>query len=265
LIAASDAEGRADVARRLQNRGFTTTEAGNVTSALNCAYRNPPDCIFTCIDLQDGDCFPLLRAFANDRPVVAGGFEMKPERILTAFHLGADDVLSLPMDAQEMALRLRKAINRFQRRGAHHVSFGGLRLDPNARAVVNERQMRALLTQSEYDALRLLLSHGGQALTRAQIYEAAVGGQMDEESRAVDMLVSKLRSKLRLLNREIETSPRISAVRGSGYCMAPGKGGGKLQTRGQGCIGSCGAAQPLLIWLHVDAARRQAPSAQTTH
>lgn len=223
LIAASEVQARAEVARRLRDRGFLTTETGNVSAALSSVHHNPPDLVFTCIDLQDGDCFPLLRAFSNDRPVVTGGFGLTPERIHGAFSLGADDVLSLPMDAQEMALRFAKAIKRFQRRGAQHVAFGGLRLDPNKRAVVNERQMLTELTQAEYDALRVLLSHGGKAITRAQIYEAAVGGQMDPESRAVDMLVSKLRSKLRLLNREIPTRPRISAVRGSGYCVAPGR------------------------------------------
>jgi DNA-binding response OmpR family regulator len=80
------------------------------------------------------------------------------------------------------------------------------------------------LTQAEYDVLRLLLTNGGKASTRAQIYEAAVGGQMDEDSRAVDMLVSKLRGKLRLLNRNDEIKPNISAVRGSGYCVALGRG-----------------------------------------
>lgn len=225
LIAASEVEARGEVARRLRDRGFQVAETGCVSSALGSAYRDPPDLIFTCIDLQDGDCFPLLRAFANDRPVLTGGFDLTPDRVQTAFSLGADDVLSLPMDAQEMALRFAKAINRFQKRGTQHVAFGGLRLDPVARAVVNERQMTAPLTQAEYDALRLLLSQGGQALTRAQIYEAAMGGEMDPDSRAVDMLVSKLRSKLRLLNQGIETCPRISAVRGSGYCVALGRGG----------------------------------------
>lgn len=225
LAVCSEFERRAIFARRLESRGFFVTEAHDVSAALNSVYRNPPDLFFTCFDLQDGDCFPLLRAFANDRPVVTGRPTLSPEQIQTAFDLGADDVLSMPMDAHEMELRLRKAINRFQRRGVQYTSFGGLRLDPNTRTVVNERQMRALLTQAEYDALRLLLSHGGQALTRAQIYEAAVGGQMDGESRAVDMLVSKLRGKLRLLNRDVETRPRISAVRGSGYCVALGGGG----------------------------------------
>jgi two-component system OmpR family response regulator len=225
LIVTSNVERRTNVANRLKDRGFTVTEAYDVTSAMSSVYRNPPDLILTCIDLQDGDCFPLLRAFATDRPVVTLGPQLSSERIHTAFSLGADDVLSMPMDTKEMALRLRKAIRRFARRGVQYVSFGGLRLDPNARAVVNERQMQALLTQAEYDALRLFLTNGGQALTRAQIYEAAVGGEMDEDSRAVDMLVSKLRSKLRLLNRDDDTKPNIAAVRGSGYCVALGRGG----------------------------------------
>lgn len=224
LAVCSEVERRAIFARRLEARGFLVTEAHNVSAALNSVYRKPPDLIFTCFDIQDGDCCPLLRAFANDRPVVTGGQNLSPEQIQTAFDLGADDVLSMPMDAQEMALRLCKAINRFQRRGVHHVSFGGLRLDPDTRTVVNERQMRALLTRAEYDALRLLLSQGGQALTRAQIYEAAMGGQMRPDSRAVDVLVSKMRGKLRLLNRGIETRPRIAAVRSSGYCLALGGG-----------------------------------------
>jgi DNA-binding response OmpR family regulator len=91
--------------------------------------------------------------------------------------------------------------------------------------VINERHMEALLTQAEYDALRLLLLNGGKAVHRARIYETAMGGPMDPDSRAVDMLVSKLRSKLRVLNRNDEIAPRISAVRGSGYCVALGKGG----------------------------------------
>ena len=226
LIVASIHEERTAVANRLKDRGFSVTEAQDVSAALMSAYRNPPDLIFTCIDLRDGDCFPLLRAFASDRPVVTGGPNLTRERVETAFTLGADDVFSMPMDAQELALRLVKAIHRFARRGAHYISFAGLRLDPNARAMVNERQMQAQLTQAEYDALRLLLINGGRAMTRAEIYEAAVGGEMDAESRAVDMLVSKLRGKLRELNRQEEFKPRISAVRGSGYCVALGRGGG---------------------------------------
>ena len=230
LFVCSNLEDRTIGANRLKERGFVVDEAHDVSEALMLAYRNPPELVLTCADLRDGDCFPLLRSFAGDRPVVTGGPRMTPERIEAAFRLGADDVLTLPMDAQEMALRLHKAIRRYARRGAQYVSFGGLRLDPNARAVINERHMEALLTQAEYDALRLLLLNGGKAVHRARIYETAMGGPMDPDSRAVDMLVSKLRSKLRVLNRNDEIAPRISVVRGSGYCVALGKGGGRLKS-----------------------------------
>lgn len=227
LIVASDATTRRLDAARLRERWFAVAEADSVDAALALAGVRQPDAILTESDLRDGDCSNLLRAFAALLPVSVITRAPSPEHRCWALELGAEDVLDWPMDSRELSLRIGKSISRWRRgREDRMLRAGDLRLDPLTRTAFNGQMAGVRLTSAEFEALRLLMRNPDRHLPKKVIYEAAVGGLIDPGSRAVDLLMSKARRKLRALDPQNggHRMPRIVAARGAGYCLQTADG-----------------------------------------
>jgi two-component system phosphate regulon response regulator OmpR len=70
------------------------------------------------------------------------------------------------------------------------------------------------LSALEFDALAILVQHSGQVLTRDQLMERLKGLEHEAFDRSVDVLVSRLRQKL----KDDPRKPRyIRTVYGTGY------------------------------------------------
>ena len=73
------------------------------------------------------------------------------------------------------------------------------------------------LSGSEYQLLRILLSHANHVLTRDQIMLLAKGREADPLERTIDLQVSRLRHRL---GDDLEEPRLIKTVRGQGYVLA---------------------------------------------
>jgi DNA-binding response OmpR family regulator len=227
LIVTSAEPARSAKAARLRDRRFIVSEAESIDAAADFVQSVTPDIILTSEILRDGDCSSLLRLFARDLPVsvIAPGGDA--EARCRALELGADDVLAWPMDWRELSLRLTKSVSRWRGREDRMLRAGDLRLDPLTRTAFNADMAGVRLTGAEFEALRLLMRNLGRHLPKGQIYRAAVGGAFNADSRAVDLLMSKTRRKLRALEGpggRSQSLPRIVAARGAGYCLQQGGG-----------------------------------------
>jgi DNA-binding response OmpR family regulator len=232
LIVASKTQERRLDAARLRERWFDVLEADSVDAALGLADARQPDAILTECDLRDGDCSNLLRALATLLPVSVIMRAPIAETRCWALELGADDVLDWPMDSRELSLRLSKSISRWRGREDGALRAGDLRLDPLTRSAFNAHMTRVRLTSAEFEALRLLMRHPDRHVPKGLIYEAAVGGRIEPGSRAVDLLMSKARRKLRALDTQNggHKMPRIVAARGAGYCLQTRERAGTRRT-----------------------------------
>ena len=90
--------------------------------------------------------------------------------------------------------------------------FEGLSIDPTRRSVLRQGEM-VDLTSTEFDLLHLLARDSGRVFSRDDILNQLRGHEADLYTRAVDIVVSRLRKKLEPLDC-------IKTLRNAGYSLA---------------------------------------------
>ena|SRR5499427_8847969 len=170
--------------------------------------------------LPEMDGFELCRTIRKESniPIVmltARGDVM--DRVV-GLELGADDYLPKPFEPRELLARiqtiLRRAAPAANGHGARQLRFeGDLALDLDRRTV--QRAGAPIeLTSTEFDLLAMLAGSPGKVFSRDDILERLRGQSAEDiHTRAVDILVSRLRRKLEPLDA-------IKTLRNAGYTFA---------------------------------------------
>ena len=135
---------------------------------------------------------------------------------VVGLEIGADDYLPKPFEPRELLARLQTVLRRARAPAAatnpKRLSFDGLQIDLERRQV--ECGARSIeLTSTEFDLLVLLASDPNKVFNRDEILNRLRGIDADLHTRAVDILVSRLRRKLEPLDV-------IKTLRNAGYTFA---------------------------------------------
>ena len=173
--------------------------------------------------LPEMDGFALCREIRkeSDIPIVmltARGDVM--DRVV-GLELGADDYLPKPFEPRELVARVQTILRR-QRAvpapaaAAQRRVFEGLAIDLDKREVLRQGE-RVELTGTEFELLALLADQPGKVFSRDDILNRLRGHEAELYTRAVDIVVSRLRKKLEPLDC-------IKTLRNAGYTLAVGKG-----------------------------------------
>jgi OmpR family response regulator RpaB len=133
---------------------------------------------------------------------------------IVGLEIGADDYLSKPFEPRELLARIQTILKRTQKytqkiMETSLMTFSGLTIDASAMQV-SVHQQEVALTSMEYALLMLLASQPHTLLSRDDILNGLKGIDADVYSRSVDILVSRLRQKLKPL--EV-----IKTIRSRGY------------------------------------------------
>ncbi|CAM3479434.1 response regulator [Bordetella sputigena] len=139
--------------------------------------------------------------------------------------MGADDYLVKPFVARELLARIKAVLRRtrmlppnFQvTESGRQIRFGDWRLDTTARHLLDPDGTVVSLSGAEYRMLRVFLDHPQRVLTRDQLLNLTQGRDADVFGRSIDLLVSRLRQRLREDARE---PMYIKTVRSEGYVFA---------------------------------------------
>ena len=170
--------------------------------------------------LPEMDGFELCRTIRKESnvPIVmltARGDVM--DRVV-GLELGADDYLPKPFEPRELLARIQTILRRSapaaQSNGARQLRFdGGLAIDLDRRTV--QRGAEGIeLTSTEFELLVMLAQAPGKVFSRDDILERLRGQSAEDiHTRAVDILVSRLRRKLEPLDC-------IKTLRNAGYTFA---------------------------------------------
>ncbi|MGC4064114.1 MAG: response regulator transcription factor [Polyangiaceae bacterium] len=140
---------------------------------------------------------------------------------VVGLELGADDYLPKPFEPRELAARLQTILRRTRlapvaapasQQTSGRLSFDGLEIDTTRREV---RCVNGLveLTGTEYELLLMLAREPGKVFSRDDILNRLRGQEAELFTRAVDILVSRLRRKL-------EPLAALKTLRNAGYCFA---------------------------------------------
>ena len=176
--------------------------------------------------LPEMDGFELCRTIRkeSDVPLImltARGDVM--DRVV-GLELGADDYLPKPFEPRELVARLQTVLRRRQPGNPSaattgttpsldgRLHFEGLTVDATTRSVLCLGQAIEL-TSTEFDLLHLLAREPGKVFHRDDILNQLRGHDADLYTRAVDIVVSRLRKKLEPLDA-------IKTLRNAGYALA---------------------------------------------
>jgi len=158
-----------------------------------------------CRSLREGWRGPvlMLTAMKDDIDVVAG------------LEIGADDYLGKPVAPRVLLARVRALLRRSTSDlNSEMIEVGPVAVDvPGRTATLKGKEID--LTTTEFDLLVLLARRAGRVQKRSVLVEELRGINFDSFDRSVDVLVSRLRRKLRKHGGMIKT------VRGLGYLMSP--------------------------------------------
>ncbi|MDF2488858.1 MAG: two component transcriptional regulator [Pseudomonas sp.] len=186
----------------------------------------PSDLVILDVMLPGEDGFSLCR-WVREHPRLA----QVPIIMLTAssdetdrvigLELGADDYLGKPFSPRELQARIKALLRRagFAQAAPSHdvLAFDDWRLDTVSHRLFHRDGEEVILTGADFALLKLFLDHPQQILDRDTIGNATRGREPMPLDRIVDMAVSRLRQRL----RDIDKPPRlIRTVRGSGYLLA---------------------------------------------
>ncbi len=131
---------------------------------------------------------------------------------VTGLDVGADDYITKPFSLRELAARVRAVLRRGHPKAGNGTGDAGafvyrgkhLLADFDAVAVsVDGVSVR--LTRREFELLRYLVENRNRVLSRDRLLERVWGYDRLVETRSVDVHVGRLRGKLGVAGRQIET------------------------------------------------------------
>lgn len=149
-----------------------------------------------------GQKLPVLVLTARDSLI---------ERVST-LHEGADDFLAKPFELAELEARLVALIRRARGGDSARFACGPLTYDGASKQFVLAHQALPLPPR-EHAALRALIQHSGEPLTKQEILERVFPDEAEVSPDAVEVLVHRLRKRLQ------DSPVSIRTLRGLGYVL----------------------------------------------
>ena len=198
---------------------FSLHEAENGHAGLAAAAAFKPDIILLDLGLPDLDGIEVitrLREWSKVPIIVLSVREHENDKV-AALNAGADDYLTKPFGVGELLARIRAALRRSLQEVPEPIfTCNDLQVDLTRRLVTISGE-EVSLTPTEYDILRLMVSHAGKVLTHSQILKQVWGIAYLEQPHVLRVNISNLR-------RKIEADPsrprHIITEPGVGYRLA---------------------------------------------
>jgi OmpR family response regulator RpaB len=207
------------LAAYLKRFDFALEVAHTPSAGLQRLARGGIEAVILDVMLPEMDGFEVCRrirqgnAQYGDVPVLMLTARGELSDRVVGLELGADDYLPKPFEPRELAARLQTILRRARAAPVSAVlQFEGLTIDTDRREVRREDDVLPL-TGTEFELLLMLAREPQKVFSRDQILNRLRGHEADLHSRAVDILVSRLRRKLEPLDA-------VKTLRNAGYAFA---------------------------------------------
>ena len=211
------------VTRYLRREGFAVITAGDGAEALDLIEAAQPDMVVLDLMLPSVTGLEVLSSLRShsEVPVIlltARGEES--DRVL-GLELGADDYVTKPFSARELAARVKTVLRRSAtpaQPAQEPLSYGDLAIDPRTRRVTVEDE-DVDLTRREFELLAFMAASPGQVFSRTQLLDHVWESSPEwQDPSTVTVHVRRLRTKL---GDGPAGMPRIATVWGVGYRFEP--------------------------------------------
>ncbi len=229
LIVDDDEEIRDLLRQYLEKNGFKVSTAANGRDMRLVLAREKVDMLVLDLMMPGEDglalCRQLHSAGGNPLPILMLTARSDEADRILGLEMGADDYLTKPFASRELLARIRAVLRRSRMIPARlqvpeiepMLSFGSWRLDTRARHLLDAEGAMVFLSGAEYRLLRVFVEHPHRVLTRDQLLALTQGREAEVFDRSIDILVSRLRKRLRDDSRE---PAYLKTVRSEGYVFA---------------------------------------------
>ena len=214
LVVEDDEKLNRVVCSYLNDCGFYAKGCLNAKEAYDEMYDQMYDLVISDIMMPEIDGFEFARTLRKVNKTIPILFMSAKDDLPSkqkGFRLGIDDYMVKPVELAEMELRVRALLRRANIEAERKIAVGNLILDADGlNAEVNGEEIS--LTTREFHIIYKLLSYPKKTFSRAQLMDEFWDMDSDTSLRAVDVYMTKLRSKLSACD-----GFKIVTVRGLGY------------------------------------------------
>lgn len=204
------------IAETLKKENFTTNIITNGEEGENEALSNIYDLILLDVMLPNKDGFEILNNLRKEKietPIIMLTAKSEMSDKLNGLENGADDYITKPFHMRELIARIKVVLKRkINIKDTNILEYGDLKLDlRTGRMSANSTEIS--INGKELDLLEILLLNKNQIASREMLANKIWGYNSEAEYNNVEVYVSFLRKKLKLLKSNV----KIKAVRGIGY------------------------------------------------
>jgi two-component system KDP operon response regulator KdpE len=182
----------------LTAQAYNTIEAVSGQEALSKAAADKPDIIVLDIGLPDINGIEVTRLLRQwtHIPIIILSVRGAESDKIAALDAGADDYLTKPFGVGELLARLRAALRRTTQTTLEPIfTSGNLKVDL-ARRLITVSGLEVQLTPTEYELLRVLVTHAGKVLTHHFLLREVWGAEYGKEFHMLHVNISNLRRKI---------------------------------------------------------------------
>ena len=202
----------------LENHKFKVSSFDHPTKALNgLDKKHDYDLIILDIMLPEIDGFQVLRKIRQNStiPIIMLTARGEVSDRVVGLELGADDYLPKPFEPEELIARIQSILRRTKHPEAmvDKIIYEHLTIDKLTQEV-SLNNIPLQLSTTEFEALLIFAENGGEVLDRDFLVENLRGITWQSYDRSIDVLVSRLRTKLNKLDPNTEY---IKTIHGIGY------------------------------------------------
>ena len=204
------------IAETLQKEKFGVNIITNGEDGENEALTNVYDLIILDVMLPNKDGFEILKNLRKekiDTPIIMLTAKSEMTDKLNGLEHGADDYITKPFHMRELIARIKVILKRkVNIQDTNVLEYSDLRLDlGSGKMCANDSEIA--INGKELDLLEILLLNRNQITSREILANKIWGYNSETEYNNVEVYVSFLRKKLKLLKSKV----KIKAVRGIGY------------------------------------------------
>ncbi|SEL55943.1 DNA-binding response regulator, OmpR family, contains REC and winged-helix (wHTH) domain [Roseovarius azorensis] len=209
---------RTMLAEALNEAGFRTMTFGRATEFEAALRQASPDVCLVDLSLPDRDGLTLVHRLALEQGatvIIISGRAQVQDRV-TGLELGADDYIIKPFDPAEVVARIRARLRRnaASPQSGEVARFNGWTAHFDRYSLEDNTGTETTFSHAEGEVLRLFLERPKRLISRQAMQEALGGAAGESFDRAMDVRISRLRTKL----REDPKNPRlIKTIYGAGY------------------------------------------------
>lgn len=213
LVVEDDALVAEGIKHGLEREHFTVDRVGSAEQAETYLHGEHFDLLIVDLGLPKADGFTLvrqLRQLGQKTPVLILTARDTLEDCVKGLEVGADDYMVKPFRLPELVARIRALIRRAHSITDSRLSHGELELD-TARHAATLKGQPLELTNREWALLELLLIQSPKVVSKEKILQVLSGWDVDLSPNAIEVYISRLRSKL------TDSAVTIRTIRGIGY------------------------------------------------